>query len=386
MLEYDFLKVVGGIVKPLREFALPAIVTNDQFVVYWSNPPARNFFSHLTETRGLEAVLTEYDRAAILEALSERGCYTINDIIPLSGTRMSLWPVMHERTLAGIIILLIGADNIINIHSFQQSSRTVDALSSGAHRAVGDVFDIMDIATVKADIMDMSWIKPSFERIAFYGYRILRMTQNIAEFARFQRGLPDMQFQAVDLFAFLRDVSGALCTLANSAGIPLTFEIPHESAFVRLDRERFQQALFNVLHNSLYFTRSGNRVTISIGKDGATVFIRVRDCGPGIPAEFLPDAFRPYASYDYSGKQPTIGLGLTIAKLVMDAHDAGVHLESVPGEGTTVTFEFLENAFSSLLPMAQNTIPHLLDDRFSSLYIALGDISITPYLIGDTTP
>jgi signal transduction histidine kinase len=105
---------------------------------------------------------------------------------------------------------------------------------------------------------------------------------------------------------------------------------------VLADRERVFQVLSNLVGNALKFTPSGGRVSLSVEQQGATVRFAVCDTGPGIPPVSLPRVFDRFWT-ETPGKKGT-GLGLFIAKGIVDAHGGRIWVESELGHGATFAF------------------------------------------------
>jgi len=377
-METGFHRIVGDLARTLESFALPAIIVDKGFAVHWSNRLAKSLYPHLTGTDSLAAALAEYDRAAILAGLRESGGYAVQDFIPMSGTRLSFSPLMDGEELAGAVLMLLGGGVDVGTQEICQASRTASAITDGIRQAVGDLFAIMDNASLKASIMDAGWISPNFERIGYHGYRILRVADNITAYSLIQGGALDLRREITDLFALLEGLRGIVTDLAAMAGIPLTFELPDMGAYVLLDNRYFELALFNLLHNAFYFTRPGNAVKVRAKKRQERIFVQIEDKGAGIPAEVLPQVFRPYYAYNAGGKQATVGLGLTVARQLLEAMHGNITIDSEPGRGTTVTLELRENIFSHNMPFAQRD-PLGRRGRFSGAYRGLMDVMLSPY-------
>jgi len=96
----------------------------------------------------------------------------------------------------------------------------------------------------------------------------------------------------------------------------------------------------NLVGNSLRYTPSGGRITIALRREGKIARTVVRDTGTGIAPEMMPRIFEPYAQApDGSAEMGSAGLGLYIAKEIVEAHNGRIFAESSPGEGTTFTID-----------------------------------------------
>jgi two-component system OmpR family sensor kinase len=115
---------------------------------------------------------------------------------------------------------------------------------------------------------------------------------------------------------------------------------------IQADKDRLQQVLLNIVDNALKFTPASGRVDIIAESDGpGAVLMRVRDTGQGIPAEALPHVFDRFYRADPARSRQSrqvggSGLGLAIAKELLEAQGAAITINSVVGEGTTVTIRF----------------------------------------------
>jgi signal transduction histidine kinase len=106
-----------------------------------------------------------------------------------------------------------------------------------------------------------------------------------------------------------------------------------------VDIQRLGRALNNLVSNALYHTPPGGRVTLSAGPVAGGVFISVSDTGEGILPEDLPHVFERFYRGDKSRNRAVggAGLGLAIARGIIEAHQGSIQVESAPGQGTVFT-------------------------------------------------
>jgi signal transduction histidine kinase len=132
-------------------------------------------------------------------------------------------------------------------------------------------------------------------------------------------------------------------TLEMFAGLAETKQIRVErvliaaKTLVRADRDRVLQVLQNLVGNALKFTHQGGHVTVTAEREGAVVRFRISDNGPGIATENLSSVFDRFWKHEAGGKKGT-GLGLFIAKGIVEAHGGQISVESAPGHGTSFSF------------------------------------------------
>jgi PAS domain S-box-containing protein len=132
--------------------------------------------------------------------------------------------------------------------------------------------------------------------------------------------------------------------LAGEKSITLDCSIDSGLPRVRVDQNRMQQALANLLGNALKFVPAGGRIALSARRDGDRVRIAVTDNGPGISEGDIGRVFDRFWRADRR-KERGIGLGLTVAQGIVQAHGGEIGVESRKGEGST--FYILLNAVAS---------------------------------------
>jgi signal transduction histidine kinase len=117
--------------------------------------------------------------------------------------------------------------------------------------------------------------------------------------------------------------------------------VPDDLPPVYADAERVHQVLFNLLDNAVRFTPSGGRVTVRASRINGVVDVTVADTGPGIAPEHLPRLFERFYRVDSarSRDEGGTGIGLAIARSVVEAHGGRIWAESEPGKGSTFTFQ-----------------------------------------------
>ena len=142
--------------------------------------------------------------------------------------------------------------------------------------------------------------------------------------------------QAVLPLALLEQAAAAHSVQAHKDGIRLTIESAPDLAAIHVDPDRMAQVLGNLVSNALRYTPAGGRVTLSAGERDGQILLQVRDTGVGITAEDLPHVFRRFYRSDKSrSANGESGLGLAIARSIIEAHGGKITAESVLGKGTT---------------------------------------------------
>ncbi|WP_437735485.1 sensor histidine kinase [Sorangium sp. So ce1335] len=135
----------------------------------------------------------------------------------------------------------------------------------------------------------------------------------------------------------LRETLEVIGPLAESRQIRFEQRVEDPGLAIHAERERVLQVLSNLLGNALKFTPQGGRVTLTVDRAGTMARFAVADTGPGIPAEHAARIFERFWKDDAPGKKGT-GLGLYIAKGIVDAHGGRIWVESQAGQGARFCF------------------------------------------------
>jgi PAS domain S-box-containing protein len=166
------------------------------------------------------------------------------------------------------------------------------------------------------------------------------LIQDLLDVTRIEAGRLRVSPRTVDPRALIAEALEALQPIAVTAGVTLRATYEDDLPEVQADPERMIQVLSNVVGNALKFTLSGGRVDLRVVRARQGIEIRVTDTGEGIEPAQLPhvfDRFFQAARGARTGPRQGAGLGLPIACGIVEAHGGTIGIESVPGEGTTVT-------------------------------------------------
>jgi signal transduction histidine kinase len=168
--------------------------------------------------------------------------------------------------------------------------------------------------------------------------RQVRLVDELLDLSRLTSGRLTLVMEDVDLRSLLHGVVDSIIPTATAEGLELDVEaIP--PVMLRGDARRLEQVFFNLLGNALKFTSRGGRVGLSVNVEAAQLQVRVCDTGAGIDPAFLPHMFDRFSQGDGIGERRYggVGLGLAIAKELVEAHKGRIAAES-PGAGRGSTF------------------------------------------------
>jgi signal transduction histidine kinase len=169
--------------------------------------------------------------------------------------------------------------------------------------------------------------------------RLSRLVDQLLDLSRLESGDIPLDRESLDLGPLVSEVLSEVEVSTRRVVIARN-EVPADLPPVWADRERIHQVLFNLLDNALRFTSDGGEVTVSAEASGPRCEVKVRDTGPGIPDEHLPFLFERFYRADQSrsrGEGGT-GIGLAIARSVVEAHGGRIWAESEVGKGSSFIF------------------------------------------------
>lgn len=172
--------------------------------------------------------------------------------------------------------------------------------------------------------------------------RLSSLLDELLDLAQIENEKGFVKKEPVDLSELIREtvkmVEGARAALNTTVGL----DLPEHSVYVSGNPEWLRQALVNVLENSIKHGYEKGHLEISLSTAASQAEIIIKDNGPGIPEEDLPHVFERFYRVDKarSRKSGSTGLGLSIVKHILEAHDANYTLQSKAGEGTTFIFSF----------------------------------------------
>jgi signal transduction histidine kinase len=143
----------------------------------------------------------------------------------------------------------------------------------------------------------------------------------------------ELNLQYVDVVDLVRRVVKHTETMGRTVRL----EITDAASMATVDPARFERALENLVSNALKYSSDQSPIDVHVRQDVDTVIIKVRDRGFGIPADELPRVTTPFYRASTARAIPGIGLGLAGVKAIVEQHGGQLTIESVIGEGTSVT-------------------------------------------------
>jgi len=171
--------------------------------------------------------------------------------------------------------------------------------------------------------------------------RLDRLVNDLQELNRIETKAFDLNFVPVEINALLVRIVNAMQINFQKKGVGLMLDLPKCSLPVFVDEDRFDQIMINLLSNALRYTPKGGRVRVYVEEKDGEAEISVQDTGEGIPEEHLSHIFSRFYRVDNSRSREAggSGIGLTIVKKLVEAHNGKVWAES-DGLGKGSVFHF----------------------------------------------
>jgi signal transduction histidine kinase len=169
------------------------------------------------------------------------------------------------------------------------------------------------------------------------GDHLLRVITEILDISRNGAGLMDLELRPVELDQIVTNCCDLLAARAGTAGVEIIVE-PSTAPTILADPARIQHALLNLLSNAIKFSRHGSHVMIALSSRSLGAEIVISDSGIGMSSEELLLALEPFRQVDSTMRRrhEGMGLGLPVAKRLIEMHGGTLRIDSAPGYGTSV--------------------------------------------------
>lgn len=168
--------------------------------------------------------------------------------------------------------------------------------------------------------------------------RLHQLVSELSELTRLESGQTKLAREKLDLGPLIMRVAEGLRLQAERAGLKLTVSTSSGLPPVLADPQKIEQVLVNLVHNAIKFTHEGSVELVTAPEGDDTVAVTVKDTGIGISPDDLPHIFERFYKADRARQGGGSGLGLSIAKKLIEAHNGTIRVESEPGKGSGFTF------------------------------------------------
>jgi signal transduction histidine kinase len=276
--------------------------------------------------------------------------------------------VVLLTVLAGLILVGVGLAYLI-VNDLREKRRTAaelaralqlknDFIADASHELRTPLTVLRANAEVALDLDRTCTHVELLEEIVQESERMTRLVENLLFLARSDSDSMPLELELVEVVPFLTELGERASTLAREGGASLRTEVA-ATGLATIDPSRIEQVVLILVDNAAKYSPAGKMVTLRSTTRGSELIIEVADQGPGISAPDLPLVFERFYRLDKtrSRKQGGAGLGLAIAKSIVEAHGGRIEAESIVNQGTKMRF------YLPLMTMSQPAHPvaeHLL--------------------------
>ncbi|HEV8367366.1 MAG TPA: CHASE domain-containing protein [Pyrinomonadaceae bacterium] len=205
-----------------------------------------------------------------------------------------------------------------------------------------------------------------------------QIIDDILDVSRIITGNLYLDLHPVELGPVVENAVNVVRPTADAKGIRIESQLDNAPAVVSGDENRLQQVIWNLLSNAVKFTNSGGRVLLQLSQLGSEVEIKVTDTGQGISREFLPFVFDRFRQADSSTTRQHggLGLGLAIARHLMEIHGGSIQAESEgkgKGSSFTIRLPLLDSKIKTTAEMKGNATALSNQQSLSGLHVLVVD-------------
>ena len=269
----------------------------------------------------------------------------------------------HQRRLLELIATqlggLAGRAELREATTRAEVLRRTDELKTALLNAVSH-----DLRTPLASIIastgslrqrDVSWTQEErdefIEAIEQQAERLSRIVGNLLDLSRIEAGALNPDKQLHDIAALVDDVVGRLQDTTRHHVVQVTVE--EDLPPVALDEVQIDQVLSNLIENAVKYAPSGTVIEVAARRDGDAVSVEVADAGPGIPPQDLERVFAPFQRVAEPRSVAGLGLGLAVARGLVEAHGGRIYVSNRAGRGSRFVFTLPITAAPAMAEAAQ---------------------------------
>lgn len=269
----------------------------------------------------------------VFEVFNKHSNYTEEDILIV-------------ETLASLASTALQNDLLEkNIMSSQDEARELDKLKNEfiaitSHELRTPLGLILGHATFLRELVGNDF-QEQVDAIIRNAARLKEIIESLSSVDNYETGGSLVRSRKVSVGRIIEDVSASFHEMAKSKGIALKTEIPNgRELWVDVDGGKIAIVLSNLMKNALTFTNEGGQVIVRGEQKPEYITVTVQDNGVGIPAKDLPRIFDRFYQVEshLTRRHGGMGLGLSVAKVMIEMHGGRIWVESKEGEGSTFTF------------------------------------------------
>ena len=306
-----------------------------------AEPPLTQFTERVTRTLILAGLVAGVVGILLVLLLSRRMLGSIGNLTA-AARRLGRGDLSSRVSVRG-------SDEVAELgHAFNNMADALEDSERQRRAMVSDVAHELrtPLANIQGHIeaMQDGLMQPNADNLDTVHQQTLHLNHLISDLrllAETEAKELSLSMEPTEIGEIVNDAVGSFRLHADSASIRISTEIADGLPAVSVDRLRIRQVLGNLLDNAIRHTSAGGEVTVTARRQDGRVRVEVADTGTGIPPDALPHVFDRLYRADPSRDRATggSGLGLTIARQLVEAHGGTIWAESEPGQGSRFGFD-----------------------------------------------
>ncbi|MFC2006062.1 ATP-binding protein [Chloroflexota bacterium] len=332
----------------LDNMADGVILTDIEGNIVLINKAAQELFrisDENTEVKPLIEVIREHELNDILKSCLETGQEQIIQFDSgISDKYLRAIAILVDQERQGGALILI--QDLTELKSLQTMRRElVGNLSHEFRTPLAGIKAMVETLQGSA-INDQKATSDFLDRIESEVDRLTQLVAELTEISRIETGKGELKLEQLNINLLVDDIIAQLKPQAERRNLSFNKKLASDLPLIQADGERIRHVMVNLIHNAIKFNRNGGSIIIGAEMLEDSVLVEISDTGIGITGKELPRIFERFYKTDKSRAGEGSGMGLAIAKHIVEAHGGEIKVRSEEGKGST---------FSFLLPVTQST-------------------------------
>ena len=250
-----------------------------------------------------------------------------------------------------VLILLLGGI-VLMVRATDREARLAQAKANFVANVSHELKTPLSLLSLFSEILELGRVKSDEKRMEYYrvlrheSRRLNKLIDNILDFSKIEAGRKTYNFADGDMADVIQNVLSSYRYQMTNSGFQIETSIQPDLPPVSIDRDAMAQAISNLLDNAIKYSRDVKQLSITTDRRGSDLSVQIADRGIGIPRAEQAKIFEKFYRvgnglvHDVKGS----GLGLSLVKHIVEAHNGTISVESDPGKGSR---------FTILLPLAR---------------------------------
>lgn len=363
----------------INVYKAPVFICSRDFFIVCVNDFIINNKCNIAKGQHINDVLTNYSidyLSAFDRVLKGLPFFSTNFEFNFLDTTLCMLPIIENSTTEYVVCILDISGDSSPLLSYKGS---ISPLISERYRA--PVAGIMNVSAILArrfqadeDYKSLNYLN----HISHCCYLMLNTSVSVQEYYMLVNNKRELNIKKLVINRFLENICRTLQVLFVNSGYTLELTgISDEDIITEFDEDMVSLALFHIISNSCKFSAKGSTIKVVLTKNNNSVNISISDEGIGIDNTLLSRIFDPFFSISptpITEDEMGIGLGLPIAKKVIEAHGGQIFVTSEQNKGTTIVVSLpIKSDDSTELTLNSDTTKYITD-KFSNVYLIFSEI------------